>query len=57
MAVTRCDDLTVRRHLCGGADAWKEDSDLGQQLEAMQELFGDALLPWVPFMPGAAVFI
>lgn len=30
---------------------------MGLQLEALQELFGDALLPWVPFMPGAAAFI
>ena len=39
------------------AEAWREDSDLGQQLQALHELFGDAILPWVPFLPGAAVFV
>ena len=39
------------------ADAWREDSDLGQQLQALHELFGDAILPWVPFLPGAGVFV
>lgn len=43
--------------LLGGAEAWKEDSDLGQQVEALQELFGDALLPWVPFLQDAGTFI
>ena len=40
-----------------GADAWKEDCDMGLQLEALHELFGDALLPWVPFISGVATFI
>ena len=30
---------------------------MGQQLTALQELFGDALLPWVPFLQEASVFI
>jgi len=42
---------------CVAAEAWREDSDLGQQLQALHELFGDAILPWVPFLPGAAVFL
>ncbi len=42
---------------CVAAEAWREDSDLGQQLQALHELFGDAILPWVPFLPGTAVFL
>ena len=54
--------LMVHKHSwtpmsCVAAEAWREDSDLGQQLQALHELFGDAILPWVPFLPGAAVFV
>ena len=30
---------------------------LWTQLQALHELFGDAVIPWVPFLPGAAVFV
>ena len=33
------------------SNAWSETCDIGQQLAAMYELFGDALLPHVPFLP------
>lgn len=39
------------------ADAWKEDSDLGAQLEVVAELFGESVLPWVPFQPGVGLFL
>jgi hypothetical protein len=39
------------------ADAWKEDSDLGAQLQVVTDLFGDSVLPWVPFQPGIGLFL
>lgn len=46
-----CDVLPVP------ADAWREDSDLGAQLQVVAELFGDKVLPWVPIQPGIGVFL
>ena len=33
------------------ADAWSSDSDVGKQLAALYELFGDSMLPYVPMLP------
>lgn len=33
------------------ADAWSSDSDVGKQLAALYELFGDSILPYVPMLP------
>ena len=33
------------------ANAWSQDSDVGKQLAALYELFGDAILPYVPMLP------
>lgn len=33
------------------ADAWSQDSDVGKQLAALYELFGDGILPYVPTLP------
>lgn len=33
------------------ADAWSSDSDVGKQLSALYELFGDSILPYVPMLP------
>lgn len=33
------------------ADAWSSDSDVGKQLAALNELFGDSILPYVPMLP------
>ncbi|KAL3148177.1 hypothetical protein ABBQ38_014457 [Trebouxia sp. C0009 RCD-2024] len=35
----------------GLADAWSSDSDIGKQLAALYELFGDSILPYVPMLP------
>ena len=33
------------------ANAWSQDSDVGKQLAALYELFGGAILPYVPMLP------
>lgn len=33
------------------ANAWSQDSDVGKQLAALYEVFGDAILPYVPMLP------
>ncbi len=33
------------------ADAWSQDSNVGKQLAALYELFGDGILPYVPMLP------
>ena len=33
------------------ADAWSPDSDVGKQLSALYELFGDSILPYMPMLP------
>jgi len=38
------------------ADAWREDASVGPVLRAVQEVFGDALLPYAP-APLAALFL
>ena len=43
------DDCSVKAAL---ADAWSQTSDIGNQLAALYELFGDAILPYVPMLPG-----
>ena len=33
------------------ADAWSAEGDIGKQLAALYELFGDSILPYVPMLP------
>lgn len=33
------------------ASAWSQDSDVGKQLAALYEIFGDAIVPYVPMLP------
>ena len=33
------------------ANAWSSESDVGKQLAALYELFGDSILPYVPMLP------
>ncbi len=33
------------------ASAWSQDSDVGKQLAALYEMFGDAIVPYVPMLP------
>ena len=33
------------------SNAWSSDSDVGKQLAALYELFGDSILPYVPMLP------
>lgn len=33
------------------ARAWSQDSDVGKQLAALYEIFGDAIVPYVPMLP------
>ena len=39
------------------SNAWSETCDIGQQLAALYDLFGDALLPHVPFLPCMAATV
>lgn len=41
----------------GLADAWSSDSDIGKQLAALYELFGDSILPYVPMLPCLSVYV
>ena len=33
------------------ADAWSAEGDIGKQMAALYELFGDGILPYVPMLP------
>lgn len=48
-----CHNMVCRRL----ADAWKEDSDLGAQLQVVADLFGESVLPWVPFQAGVGLIL
>lgn len=39
------------------ADAWSSESDVGKQLAALHELFGDSLLPYVPMLPCLSLYV
>ena len=33
------------------ASAWSQDNDVGKQLAALYEMFGDAIMPYIPMLP------
>ena len=39
------------------ADAWREDTNAGRVLRSVQEVFGDALLPYAPAPAIAGLFL
>lgn len=58
--LSKCEQSTsiqTRDAIHWPADAWREDSDLGAQLQVVAELFGDNALPWVPIQPSIGVFL